>query len=957
MQNTFSQTLEHSFINRLTNGSDLFKAKLLNNSSDDTQVLTYVDSYLKGAQTFDIAVAFVTKGGLSYLKTTFSDLADRGIKGRLLTSVYLDFNDPDALEELLKIKNLEVRLSKKKGFHAKGYFFHFSDYSNVIIGSSNLTETALKTNYEWNLRIRSDKQGDIYQLLKEAFDREWEESEVLNREYIRTYRTLRKPPIFPPRRGADEPSSIYVIRDAITPNQMQTEAMEALQKLRQKGENKAIIISATGSGKTYLTAFDVHSIKPKRMLFLAHREQVLHKSIKDYKKIIPELDGVKYGILAGNTRNSDATYLFSMVQTLSKDHHLEQFPPDYFDYIVIDEVHRSGAPSYQKILNYFQPKFLLGITATPERTDGFDIFELFDHNVAYEIRLHDALEMEIVAPFHYFGVSDYEIDGEVVTDVSDLRFLVKEERVNYLLEKIDYYGYCGHEGPKGLVFCSTVKEAEIMAEEFDKRGHPSVFLSGEHSQEERQEAIAKLESGKLQYIFVRDIFNEGIDIPCLNQVIMMRHTESSIIFVQQLGRGLRKHASKDYLVVIDFIGNYQNNFLIPIALADDNSLNKDNARRTVREPGFISGISHISFEEVAREQILKSIASSRLDDSRRIKEAYQYLKAKIARQPRLVDFITYNSIDPLVIVEKYASYNQFISRMERVPQESFGRYQDAVLQFIFKEFTNGKRLHEVLLIEKLLEKGNIAKKEYVELLKSKGLKADDKTLKSVERIFDYRFFVEGDVKKYGAVGPLKLEDDTYRLHDYIRKAVEPDQEYRQQIKDIIDVTTAKNKDYSSDSELTLFKKYSRKDVCRLLDWENDEKGTIYGYKLKHGTLPIFVTYDKAEDHNSQVHYGDELLDPNTIHWYTRANRTTQSREIRDILRSQEEDRADIHVFIKKNDDEGAYFYYLGTAKIDMESVTDVVVDVQKGDKAVDIVSMNLMLDNTIELSLFDYLKK
>lgn len=316
---------------------------------------------------------------------------------------------------------------------------------------------------------------------------------------------------------------------------MQQEALQQIQAVRDRGKDKSIVVSATGTGKTYLSAFDVRRYKPKRMLFVAHREQILEKAKEDYQQLLGGLSR-NFGILSGAKRESDTRYVFATIQTLAKETTLNEFNSNDFDYIIIDEVHKAGAESYNKVIDYFKPKFLLGMTATPERTDDVNVFELFDYNVAYEIRLQDALEADMLCPFHYFGVTDIEINGSVIGDTSLFSNLVTEERVNHILERINYYGYSGN-SVKGLIFCSRKDEAKELSRAFNKRGLRTVALTGNQTQKERLSAINSLESGHLDYILTVDIFNEGVDIPCVNQIVMLRQTQSSIVFIQQLGRG------------------------------------------------------------------------------------------------------------------------------------------------------------------------------------------------------------------------------------------------------------------------------------------------------------------------------------------------------------------------------------------------------------------------------------
>ncbi|MCT8262076.1 DEAD/DEAH box helicase [Proteus terrae] len=954
MHKDFKQSILHSFVDHQIQAKDHLKAEVFTNQSYDDQLLSGIIDRLKNVKSFDIAVAFVTKSGLSLLKTILSDLSLRGITGRLLTSDYLTFNHPDTFKELLKISNLEVKISTKQGFHAKGYFFHYENYSTTIIGSSNLTANALKINYEWNLAITSYQDGDIYKKLRDIFEDEWGASELLDLVFINKYTIeyQKNNKLY----LQDNSISEVVNTDIIKPNKMQQDALLNLKALRDQDKKKALIISATGSGKTYLSAFEIQNAKPKRMLFLAHREQILLKASESFKKIIPASSEIEYGIFSGNQKNLNANYLFATIQTLSQTEYLDKFSADHFDYIIIDEVHKVGATSYQKILDYFKPKFLLGMTATPERTDGFNIFEMFNYNVAYEIRLKDALEMDLVAPFHYFGVVDYELNGELIDNLSNLKHLVSDERVDFLIEKIEYYGYSG-DSPKGLIFCRSLDEARDLSDEFNNRSYRTVALSGEDPQEYRAHTIKRLEVGEIQYIFVVDIFNEGIDIQCLNQVIMMRQTESSIIFIQQLGRGLRKFPTKEYLVVIDFIGNYQKNYLIPIALMGDNSLNKETIRRAAIDPGNLYGLSNISFEKIAQERVLKAISSVKLDSVRSIKKAYIDLKNRIGRIPLLLDFITNNSVDPSVIASSYKTYDDFIASMEGQPIKTFGVYADAVLLFLMRELLNGKRLHEVLLLETLYIQSTLLHANYLKVLDDNQVSYTVETIISVQRILNYDFWGEIERKRYGGSSLVIYDEasENYILASEIKNLLECNQEFKNRFLDIINVAKAKNKKYSSSTPLKLYERYSRKDICRLLNWHKDESSTIYGYRLKHNTLPIFTTYQKTEDLNSKVHYEDKILSPDLIKWYSKSKQTRNSGPMLEIFQSQKDKTAVIHFFIKKDDSEGTEFYYLGPADIVEDSIMDEQATEIDGGKTHSIVSMHLRLHYSIELSLYHYL--
>ena len=609
-------SLYKGFIDQSKPVSGQFKPKLLSNRSHEN-VLTTLLQEMKTCKTFTFSVAFITEGGLATLKTMLYDLQLKGIKGRILTSTFLNFNQPKMFKELLKLENVEIRLTGIKGFHSKGYIFEHENYYSLIVGSSNLTDSALKANYEWNVFLTSLEDGEIIHHFKNQFEEAWNEAIALTEEWINNYNLnyVQQPFVKQVTSNVLQVNEEYLTNPladslSIQPNKMQTAAIQQLKSLRATGAKKGLIISATGTGKTYLSAFDVRNFAPKKMLFVVHREQILKKALQDYRKILGGHED-DFGILSGNSKDVHAKYLFATVQTLSSNRHLQQFAKDEFDYILIDEVHRAGADSYLAIINYFEPEFLLGMTATPERTDSFNIFELFDYNIAYEIRLQAALEEEMLCPFHYFGVTDYEKDGEIIDDASTLQHLVSNERIHHILEKINYYGYSGNQ-VRGLIFCRSKEETHALSAALNEQGLKTIALTGDNSQPEREDAITKLERYELEYILTVDIFNEGIDIPFLNQIIMLRQTQSSIIFIQQLGRGLRKHDTKDYVTIIDFIGNYKNNYLIPIALSGDQSMNKDNVRRKTVNTNYIQGVSTINFEEIAKKRIFDAIDNTNL---------------------------------------------------------------------------------------------------------------------------------------------------------------------------------------------------------------------------------------------------------------------------------------------------------------------------------------------------------
>lgn len=387
LDNTFG------FLDRSVSSEQQFHPLLVSNSAGNTMVKA-ITAELRRAGSFTFSVAFVETSALSLLKQSLLDFAGRG---RLITSTYLGFNSPASFRELLNMPNTDVFVvdQTQGGFHAKGYVFAHNDGSTTaIVGSSNLTASALIKNQEWNLRFSALPDGDIVEQLNRAIDSQLDNARPLTAEWIDEYERTYTPP---PRSSVVLPDGS--LSSKITPNAMQAEALDEIQKVREAGESRAVVVSATGTGKTILSALDVQSFNPERMLFIVHREQILDRAIDEFQRVLGA-PLAEFGKFVGTRRELDRRYVFATIQSLTRAENLAALPADFFDYVLIDEVHRAGASSYQRLINHLKPKFLLGVTATPERTDDFNVFELFDFNVPYEIRLQRALEEDMLAPFH-----------------------------------------------------------------------------------------------------------------------------------------------------------------------------------------------------------------------------------------------------------------------------------------------------------------------------------------------------------------------------------------------------------------------------------------------------------------------------------------------------------------------------------------------------------------------------
>ena len=414
---------------------------LSNDHRQGKKVLTSIEAELSCCDEFCISVAFITMSGITPLLQVLSELEEKGIPGKILTTDYLTFSEPKALEKLSRLKNIQLKMfctdSESGGFHTKGYIFRKEEIYRIIVGSSNLTMNAMTKNKEWNAKFVSTADGSMAKEILGEFHSFWNDRRSLSYDqFIENYKTKYKL-VNEQKEIARKQKVVDYRQFSLEPNKMQVAFVANLKKIVENGEKRALLLSSTGTGKTYASAFALREYMPKRALFVVHREQIAKQALESYRRVFGKAK--TFGLLSGNEKNYDSEFLFSTMQMMCKDETLKRFSREEFDIIVVDEVHRAGAGSYQKIMDYFEPKLWLGMTASPERTDGFDIYNLFDHNIAYEIRLQQALEEDLLCPFHYFGLTDLEINGETFDDNSGLRNfarLVSEDRVEHIIEKI-----------------------------------------------------------------------------------------------------------------------------------------------------------------------------------------------------------------------------------------------------------------------------------------------------------------------------------------------------------------------------------------------------------------------------------------------------------------------------------------------------------------------------------------
>lgn len=923
--------IKTAFIDYNNQSNVAFKPQFISNDyKEGRKVISSLEDELLKCDKFDISVAFITDGGIEPLLQTLKILEMRGIEGRILTTDYLEFSDPKALRKLASFKNIELKMFMSEeageGFHTKGYMFKNNDIYKIIIGSSNMTQKALSVNREWNTKIVSTEQGEYAKEILNEFERLWNSKYSLNYEqFIETYELNYK--LIKEQRKIASAKKISSLEEyKLQPNAMQISFINNLNKILEKGEKRALLISATGTGKTYASAFALRENKPRRALFLVHREQIAKQAIESYKKIFGETK--TFGLLSGNSKGFEADFLFSTMQMMSKEDIFKKFKEDEFDIIVIDEAHRIGASSYQKIIQYFKPKLLLGMTASPERTDGYDVYKEFNYNIACEIRLKQALEENFLCPFHYFGITDIEFNGKTIdenTELSDFSKLTCDERVNYIIKQIEFYGHSGTT-TNGLIFCSSKREALALSDKFNDRGYFTVVLTGEDSQEKREEAINRLTSKnieeKIDYIFTVDIFNEGVDIPEINQVIMLRPTESPIVFVQQLGRGLRKAADKEYVVILDFIGNYKNNFMIPIALSGDRSYNKDNIRRYVLEgERIIPGSSTIHFDEISKKRIFEAIDHADFTDIKLIKENYTNLKRKLGRIPSLLDFDKYGEMDVFRIFDNKSlgSYYKFLVKYEKKFKIRLNMNEEKMIEFISKKIANGKRIHELELLNILNnESDNLLEKLQKKINVKYGFYLDEKTKRSIVNVLTNNFASGSGKKTYKECIFIEENDNDYRISKKFDEMLK-NKDFKNMFNELIQFGISRYKqNYSEkykDTQFTIYQKYTYEDVCRLLNWKNNEVPlNIGGYKYDRDTktFPVFINYDKNEEINDTIKYEDHFENSNKLIAISKSGRTILSEDVQNFINAKERG-IKVELFVRKNKDDkiSKEFYYLG----------------------------------------------
>lgn len=880
------------------------KDELLSNVN--ISFLNKIRSNLKKCKSFSFSVSFIKKAGLVLLEREIEEALDRGVKGRIITSTYQNFTDIGSLEQFYawqkEYDNFECHLDYEcfgdNGFHTKGYLFEY-DYSiEFIVGSSNITRFALLKNIEWNVSLISKDNLDSYNDALIEFELIWDKTLELDTKLIEKYRLQLDYAI-----EKWDMDYVNAMDAKINPNSMQRKALRELRRYRDTGVKKALIISATGSGKTYLAAFDARNFGAKRLLYIVHRESIL----KDAKESFVKVFGAErtYGFYTGNENSLEADFIFATSNMLGR--HLDSFKKDEFDYIIYDEVHHVVAETGKKIFEYFEPEFILGLTATPERMDNQDIFTLFDQNVPFELRLRDAINNDLVVPFHYYGIRDQFVDYSSKDKMTIAKNIAEQNNIEFIKSQIEKYRKPG-EKLKCIAFCTNIQSCRLMAEELYEEGYHTISLTGINDTGVRIKAFKDLqdENNLLEIICTVDILNEGVDIPQVNMVLFLRPTESQTVFIQQLGRGLRKYPGKDYVTVLDFIGNnYDRAVQIAMALG---TLGKT----TYMEKAYLKEMIRTNFEsldipevkieidDLSKEEIINFIDKTNFNSRVFLEKDYKNFKSYInnGSYPTHMDFLNSDVSPDLIRIikstfsgSKNKSYYNFLKKID---EDTIPMFDDKQIAFInnMEDLLPLARLDEYLIIQQAI------KEHTIDLKRIEGINEHitDKTLENAYNNLKSLGLVENN-----EIDLTNIEDGEFK--DYLL--------------DTLNYGIVRyNREFGEYTGLfKLYRNYYKEQASRIM-LKNGilQKGTYYEDDIAY----IFAGIKKGEE--GRLNYKDKFINNKIFQWESIANVSESEKE---HLRNSKK----VHLFIRKMESEDTvtlpYTYFgLGTFTNERDSYTE-----------------------------------
>lgn len=877
----------------------------LTNYSNE-RFIDHLKELFNDCDSFSLTVSFIKEAGLVLIKDSIENALERGVEGRIITSTYQNFTDIQSLRTFRlwmdKYPNFSCHIDydsfEDNGFHTKGYIFEFKDHYELLVGSTNITRFALLKNIEWNVSLFRDKEDPIINETLNEFNYLWDNTFVLTEEIIKKY-TIQID-------YAIERWDMDFVTDyknkQISPNLMQRKALKELIRYRDMGINKALIIAATASGKTFLAAFDARNFDAKRLLFIVHRDTILEDAKKTFSKVF--MMKKSYGLFTGNKKQLDADFIFATNTMMAT--HLDYFDPEEFDYIVFDECHHITASTYKKIFNYFKPKFLLGLTATPERMDNEDVFSMFDKNVPYELRLRDAILNDLVVPFKYYGIRDFNVDYSDKDKSLFLKQYFDNNHCQFIAEQIEKYRPKGK--LKAIAFCRSIEHANAMAKAMSDIGYCVTSLTGKNKTGERLKAYSDLQddNNPLEIIFTVDILNEGIDVPAINMVLFLRPTESQTIFIQQLGRGLRKYEGKDFLTVLDFIGNsYDRSVQVAFAIGTISSISSydkptlmDAVRsdfKSVNLPGV-----EIHIDEYSKEEILKYIEATNFNKFSYLKQDYYNFKKYLHIDdgyPLHIDYLNNDCAPDLIRFmkskckgKKNFSYYTFLKNID----DDIPLFNDDEIKIldILSDSVPLTRREEFLIVKSIIND-----EQNINSLVGKYKRI---TIDSIKTAIDNLL-----IKKV-----IKVSNDRYILN--ITNSLSDD--YKTFLEDLLDYGLERYDVEFGDFEgkFKLYANYQKDKV--MLEIDGRQYAYMQGtkYDVINGVTYVFVGLKKDKLVKGNFEYKDKFISPSKFQWESVNNTLLNNSEGKKLLNTKV-----VHLFVRKVDDEDGIvlpFTYFGTGK-------------------------------------------
>ena len=914
---------------------------IINEKAKFMNFFVHLKNELMTCKKFYFIVSFIKYSGIQLLISTLDELEALGIQGEIITSVYLNITDPKALSKLLSYKNIKVKIynNSNESFHTKAYLFEKEKYHTCIIGSSNISQSALYSAEEWNVKLTDNDFFDIYNQSFNQFQKLWNSNEAieLTEDFVGKYEEYRE---------KNRPQNTFDYRKIQTekkkfiPNSMQIEILEKLKNTRESGNNRGLVVAATGTGKTYLAAMDVKDFfknrKNSSFLFIAHREELLDNAIRVFSDIL-HIDKENFGRIFSGNKEVGHNMIFASVQSLRNCY--KEFDTDKFHYIIIDEFHHASASSYETIIHYFKPEFLLGLTATPERMDGKDILALCDYNLVGEMGMRKAMEKDLIVPFHYFGVNDITVDYEKIpyrNGKYDEEILSNDLsvsiRTDYIVEKMEKFGYDG-KYMSGIAFCQNIKHALYMKNEFSRKGYKSELLTSKINLTERSKILESFRNKEIEILCVVDILNEGIDIPDINLLLFLRPTLSSTVFIQQIGRGLRKSVGKDFVTIIDFIGNHRKDYLITKVFSDEihnKSFLYEKKEKIIEQIknqfANIPGASYIELDRICQERIIDKIEKINFTSRNALKEMYNEFKNDIGKSPE--EFLEISDFDSNIelFVELVTKVGSFYETQVQFENDNFIKYyrmknpKTDLLAYMEKKI----RLCEpftyltVKFFLKSKYEGQNLRNKYInsEILLSEykkyfSIKDKFKNFYLLERIFNE--LIEDEILEvdlYGYKISKKYEAIFY----------EEDKNFEKRLSDLINLglNEFRKNDIEefNDNVLITHKEYKRIDLQILLDSKVPKGTWRAGYANTEKDICLFITNDKSHIMQENLKYDNSLHSDEIIQWISQP-KTYHSSSVGQMFIKHREKNMKVHIFARKyafmNGNKTNPFIYLGQA--------------------------------------------